>query len=266
MKYFIDFEATEKSNEIISIGCVDENGNEFYSLVRHDNIEKLTDFIINLTGITPEDLENAPDVNEVFSDFYKWLDKTQKVEFYTYGYTDKIFVKRTLPYATDFYAQCGLALIRSNIINYCKIVNEHFGINIDISLKKVVEYYRGEEINQSHNALEDAYYLKEIYENMENDTVLVCPFPDHKKVTHQYVPSTQSFYKIKAISNNEKLTFYSLNEASNWVVDTIVSKSTPIITGKIKKNVRSSIRLSAKKKQLYCGYKWYIKKDCENQS
>ena len=29
MDYFIDFEATQFSGEIISIGCVDENGKEF---------------------------------------------------------------------------------------------------------------------------------------------------------------------------------------------------------------------------------------------
>lgn len=59
MKYFIDFEATENSNEIISVGCVDENGGEFYSLVQPHKIEKLTEFITDLTGITTEDLQNA---------------------------------------------------------------------------------------------------------------------------------------------------------------------------------------------------------------
>ena len=33
MNYFIDFEATQFSNDIISIGCIDENGEEFYSLI-----------------------------------------------------------------------------------------------------------------------------------------------------------------------------------------------------------------------------------------
>lgn len=81
MKYFIDFEATEYSNEIISIGCVDENGREFYSLVQPHKIEKLTKFITDLTGITTEDLCNAPTANEAFSEFYNWLDKSEKVNF-----------------------------------------------------------------------------------------------------------------------------------------------------------------------------------------
>ena len=44
MKYFIDFEATQFSNEIISVGCVREDGKEFYSLVRPEK-RKLTKFI-----------------------------------------------------------------------------------------------------------------------------------------------------------------------------------------------------------------------------
>lgn len=33
MKYFIDFEATQFSREIISIGCIREDGQTFYALV-----------------------------------------------------------------------------------------------------------------------------------------------------------------------------------------------------------------------------------------
>ena len=34
MKYFIDFEATQFSEEIISVGCKREDGETFYALVR----------------------------------------------------------------------------------------------------------------------------------------------------------------------------------------------------------------------------------------
>ena len=33
MNYFIDFEATQFSSGIISVGCVAENGAEFYTIV-----------------------------------------------------------------------------------------------------------------------------------------------------------------------------------------------------------------------------------------
>ena len=43
MKYFIDFEATQFTGVIISVGCINENGDEFYSLVKPD--KPITKFI-----------------------------------------------------------------------------------------------------------------------------------------------------------------------------------------------------------------------------
>ena len=56
MKYFIDFEATQFSNEIISVGCVREDGETFYSLVNVQR-NKITPFITDLTGISKNDVE-----------------------------------------------------------------------------------------------------------------------------------------------------------------------------------------------------------------
>ena len=71
MKYFVDFEATQFSNEIIEIGCVREDGAEFKSYVNAKR--KLTDFIKNLTGISQETIDAAPSSDEVFRNFYQWL-------------------------------------------------------------------------------------------------------------------------------------------------------------------------------------------------
>lgn len=79
MKYFIDFEAMQFSNEIISVGCVSENGEKFYSLVQPQKAEKITEFITSLTGITYEELFSAPSADKVFSEFYEWVDKTEKL-------------------------------------------------------------------------------------------------------------------------------------------------------------------------------------------
>ena len=54
MKYFIDFEATQFSGDIISVGCVDETGRRFYSLVKPHKLGLMTGFITDLTGITDE--------------------------------------------------------------------------------------------------------------------------------------------------------------------------------------------------------------------
>ena len=94
MKYFLDFEATQFSNEIIAIGCVNENNQTFYSLVKPK--KKITDFITSLTGITNEMLEDAPSSDKAFSAFYDWLNHNEPAEFYCYGNCDIDFVKKNL--------------------------------------------------------------------------------------------------------------------------------------------------------------------------
>ena len=66
MIYFIDFEATQFSGEIISMGCVDMNGRQFYSLVRPAALSEMTDFTVELTGIHPEELAAAPEFSELW--------------------------------------------------------------------------------------------------------------------------------------------------------------------------------------------------------
>ena len=88
MDYFIDFEATQFSGEIISIGCVDENGKEFYSLVKPKRAREVTDFITELTGISRADIRSAASADEVFSNFLDWLDKDGTANFFFFCYSD----------------------------------------------------------------------------------------------------------------------------------------------------------------------------------
>lgn len=59
MNFYLDFEATQFSERVISIGCVCDNGNEFYTLVRPPKGDKVNGFITRLTGITQEMVKNA---------------------------------------------------------------------------------------------------------------------------------------------------------------------------------------------------------------
>ena len=69
MKYFIDFEATQFTNEIIEIGCINEYGDVFHSYIKAK--KKLTSFITNLTGITQDIINEAPSTDEVFENFFE---------------------------------------------------------------------------------------------------------------------------------------------------------------------------------------------------
>ena len=260
MKYFIDFEATQYTNEIISVGCVDENGREFYTLVQPHKMKRLTKFITELTGITTEDLQNAPTVDEAFSVFYDWLDSSEPAEFYCYGYSDKEFVRRTLSYAASFYAQCGLCLIKNNLVDFAQTVKTHFLISKDIALVKVVEHYRKEAIDQSHNALEDALLLKEVYDNLKNEVITECPFPDHQtanKAESETDPVGKAAVHIEAVKGNTTVYFPSYKKAADWVMRSLIPKNTTV-TDKTKSRISNHIRRAIEKDEHYFGFKWYL--------
>ena len=95
MKYFIDFEATQFSEEVISVGCIREDGETFYSLV--SPVEgKITPFITNLTGITAEMLQNAMSPDHVFDQFYDWaFNGDDTPDFFVWGSNDVDFLRHT---------------------------------------------------------------------------------------------------------------------------------------------------------------------------
>lgn len=182
MNYFIDFEATQYSHEIISIGCVNEKGETFNSLV-NANPKKVTNFITKLTGITKEEVINAPSADTVFSNFYDWITKDNNASFtfYCYGDTDITFIESNLKRAQNLKAICALSIIGMHLKDYADIVKTHYGLIKRIKLIKLIQYYRNEEnIEQAHNALEDAIYLKEVYDAIQAEGENVKnPFPEY---------------------------------------------------------------------------------------
>ncbi len=182
MNYFIDFEATQFSNEIISIGCVRDDGNQFYSEVKAR--KKITPFITSLTGITNEQNKSASTSDEVFDEFFDWLMEVpdERAIFYCYGSADINFVKKNLALTKTFKAQVALSTIGMSLFDYSKTVKEHFGLVKQISLAKIVAYYRGvESIEQSHNALDDAMLLREVFGGVTLEKIVEGhPFPDYE--------------------------------------------------------------------------------------
>ena len=265
MKYFIDFEALQFSGEIISVGCVCENGKEFYSLVQPRQIKKLTEFITALTGITASDLENAPDAETVFSEFYNWLDTSGETTFFCYGNNDEIFVTRTLRKVKNFYAQCALSLVKANLFDYSIDISKHFGIKQSIGLKRLVEYYRNEEITQGHHALEDARFLKEVYDNTIDREPEECPFPEYKtkvkdKIAPKPIPKRKikiTAEKVNAEKKNITVTFKSVGKAADWVMANAIPPDVKI-TPKTKNRICNRIKKAAENNMNYCKFSWSI--------
>lgn len=274
MNYFIDFEATQFSNEIISIGCVNENGDEFYSLVKSQ--KKITDFITSLTGITQEMIENAPNSDVVFSDFFRWINQltppNDTVMFYCYGSSDYQFIKKNLSNTNSFQAQAALSLIGMNLQDYSSIAKSHFGLVKQIGLVKLVAYYRKvESVPQSHNALDDAHFLKEVFENIsQEDIVTGHPFPEYEVYATVEIPATEmktvnqfSDCIIEMYDKSGKRlykTFAGLGEAVSYVIGHI----NPIDRARVKHiRVENKILKAIKEKSLYSDKTWKMIKPKE---
>ena len=258
MEYYIDFEATQFSNEIISVGCVDENGRTFYTLVKPCKPEKLNNFITDLTGITREDLVSAPTADEAFSNFFRWIDKTGTAEFYCYGNCDARFVKFTLRHIKDFDAQCAMSLILSTLSDFSYYAMDFFRVDQTIGLVKIVEYYSGEKIQQKHNSLEDAQYLKYVADRMQEGKPDGCPFPEYvNSKKPQDAPPPQPIFKhyIKAVKGNSVFIFPSYGKASDWVMLNLLAKN--IETGeKTKSSIANKIVHAVHANKPYYGYRW----------
>lgn len=222
MKYFVDFEAAQYTKEILSIGCVREDGKSFYSLVRPKRLKALTTFITELTGITKEMLKDEKSSDEVFSDFFDWLicEDNGAAEFYCYGNVDIDFLKKNLEDRTsNFKAQAALSMIAMGLTDYSEKVKEHFGLIQCVALKKVMNYYYPENNSECHNALSDAEMLYKIYLKVENEeNVYNVPFP--KYMGKPKKREDFRFYKIERIADDgTSEMFESLDDAIDYIKD-----------------------------------------------
>lgn len=260
MKYFIDFEATQFTQEIISIGCVNENGKEYYSLIKPKKMKNLTKFITELTGITQEMLVAERNSDEVFAEFFDWMQKDcndSVAEFYCYGTSDKEFLRKNLKDRTNnFKAQAALSMIMGNLINYSMNVRTHFGLIKDVGLSKVADYFNSSEIAsiQNHNALEDAKMLYKVYLGVENEKEIIgIPF-----IEYRGLPSSISrdmdltSFNIERFNNGEHEANYgSLEEAIDYIINDLGNKGN-------RKNISKKIVNAINCKRVYCGFEWKI--------
>lgn len=248
MKYFIDFEASQYTQEIISIGCVSETGETFYSLVNTKH--PVGKFVSSLTGLNQNDVRTAPIPDVVFTAFYQWINKTnpskRPVSFICYGNADTGFALNTLKHIKLSYdAQCILSLIALNLTDYSETVKQAFGLTKHISLIKVAQYYSNNaDLVQTHNALDDAKMLKYVYDSLQNNMPInIAAFPEYMSQVERYN------------SNNEfEEVFYGMEPAIHWLINHQgMSKDTKIST------VATRIKNSSDQKKPYCGFYWVIK-------
>lgn len=273
MNYFIDFEATQFTNEIISVGCISETGETFYSLVKPAG--KITHFIEDLTGITQEMLDIAPNSNTVFEKMFDWVMKISPKEkniFYCYGNTDVQFLKVNINKSTDFKAGAILSFIRSSLIDYAPLVKLHYGLVKSINLGKIANHIRGYEIKQNHNALDDAALLKYVYDEVESTPVDITSIDlaeyriANKPVEEGPVETSLKIEKENGTvfmcgdkkGNKVYKAFTDIDEAVSYIIKKLLTNPEDIIDGVTAKRIGRRIKNASIAHRKYFDKYWFI--------
>lgn len=214
MKYFIDFEFYNSPvYRISSVGCIDENGQEFYSLVRQSDSE-IDDNYCKTRMISRLGFLSAPSINDVFVKLYRWINHNDNVEFYCYGGADYTFIDFALKEKISFEANCMLCFLIQNMIDYSVSASRFFHTKSKIALIKIINYIRGYEVKQLHNALDDAKFLKEVFEyTQKNEPLKAFPFAEYE-TSDTICDVTKSLSCIVATSSNKTYSFDNLINAA----------------------------------------------------
>jgi DNA polymerase III epsilon subunit-like protein len=256
MKFYIDFEATQPANEIIAIGAVAENGSTFHSLVK-PQLSSISQYVSQLTHISAEDLEKAPDINEVLRSFDWWMTQQEpdimKCRFIAYG-DDNKFIQYTLPAVTEQHAFTVAAILMAKIEDCSKETRKFF--HGSIKLVHAFNFVQSMEVEQKHNPLEDAMMLQKVYEYTQTHD----PLPAHplnpgfnNAVENTKMPS--GTFWCKTSGKNAKIhNFNSCEEAIEWLIKEVMRAKEPelIHRDRVMKNIMVAIR----KKSKYCNYLW----------
>ena len=260
MNFYLDFEAKQYSEKIISIGCVAENGSKFYSLVKPKSKSKLSKFIIELTGITDEMLATAPDADVVFDQFLDFVAENtdeQDNNFFCYGDSDKRFLEKTIATMKVPSSINVATIVKDNLIDLSPYVGKFFGVKA-VGLKKVLSYFKNEPIEQNHIAIEDAIMLKEvIFHCRISGRPEQCPFEncipmgggESKKKKQNQSHITPAKKRIKAVCNKtgKEYLFNSAKQALPLL------KLNPTIEPSV---ICGRIGLAANSNKTYFGYTW----------
>lgn len=250
MKYFVDIECNQYTDDIIAIAVENENYESYSTLIKPTT--KITPFITHLTGITNEQVQNAPPIGVTFKKLIAWTNPfNDDDQFYFYGNEDEIVLKKTLHKITNQDGINLLTHVLNHIVDYSLEVKSHFGVVKPIALIKIVEYYRKERVFQSHNALEDAQFLHYTYTKVteDNEPVDTNAFAEYK--TEQSL-STNTIVRM---DDDGKIveSYNSISEALSWIISEAKRAGRQLTD---RQSVRGKLAHSIKFNTKYYGYYW----------
>ena len=268
MVFFIDFEATQFSERIISIGAISATGQTFETLVKPVHGDKCNKFITELTGITNEMLAAAPSADEAFNLFFDWVLSfgPEVPTYYCYGSSDKIFLDKTIKYMSNIRAVTFAVALRHTLIDYAPTVSNYFHSNM-VGLIRVYNLIQKTEEVQKHNALQDASMLKYVQDNLYSvpRCSILPPRAASPKIGAPAIflswdgvtlweantNASEENYKVKCIGGGKVKYFDSINTAALWAIRFLCKGKSP----KKMEDIMSVIETIRSKKNAY-GMEW----------
>lgn len=211
MNFYLDFEATQFSNQIISIGCVSESGKTFSTLVNPGEKIKISKFITELTGITKDMLSAAPDMDEAFDRLHTFVcmcDYFNEPHYFCYGDCDATFIKASIQRMHNVNSIIFAQSILYALFDYSKSVKKFFKADQSIALRKLFSFIKEDEIVQKHDALEDAKMLYDVADKM----IQFCHPEDIEKIRNipgQKKPQVKNSKKAPESFINMRGTIWS---------------------------------------------------------
>lgn len=289
MNFYVDFEATQFSHCVLSIGCVSETGTTFETLVNSEGNEGVTEFITKLTGLTPEMVANAPTPDQAFNLFREFVEEEsgdEDAKFFCYGDSDKVFLQKTLRFMKDETAMEFVCHVKDSLVNYQKNVSTYFHSPNNVSLKKLYNFIQQENEKQKHDALEDAKMLQLVHEKLMDvcaptdlaqveamPAVQERHFPEPKKAPELFTSwngqdkwkvnteANETSFKVKCVdlfSPGRVKYFKNTYIAALWVLKYFTRGMTPKKESHVQ-TVKNLILAAIQSNQPYYGMAWSVK-------
>ena len=254
MNFYVDFEATQPEQEIISIGVYCDNKESFYALVK-PQFSKVSKYITDMTGITNEMLADRDNFDTALNDLYIWCEQQETNlndwHFYSYGDGDVEFLKYTMRNVTTQRPLIIASIMIATMQDFSKEVTKYF--RGTTSLIKAFNYLKSLENKQKHNALEDAKMLADVFVKItDKEPLSENPFVE-RAICNYTFPSGRFFCKGKG-KNAKEREFGCIQEAIEWLINTNIAKDSRDAVHRDK--MATKIMKAIRKNECYMNYKW----------
>jgi DNA polymerase III alpha subunit (gram-positive type) len=232
MNVYFDFEATQFSERVISIGATCERG-EFGCFVS-SFADRITPFITELTGITKEMVKGAPTAEEAFSDLRDWLNEIcddDFISYHCYGNSDKIFLYNTARKVENQEIANFIRELADALLDDSLIVTHYLEIS-SIGVYKALKRFDPDIPAQDHDAVNDAILLSRLMGYMEDNYsinpalyIVVKKSTSSKKKKKK--TDERKFQIIVTHTKDTKAkqkTFFNYGTATQWMYNKIKKK------------------------------------------